>query len=432
MNFRNWFPSCLTNNAITRCRSAASKRTPRCHLAVEVLEDRTVPSALSIADVTVREGPISTGILDPAGAASVGINGIKDITFDNGPNDPHYGDLFVAGSLSHSVARFDWASQSYQPFVAPNSGGLGQPYGIAVGPDGNVYVSDPTQNIIFRYDGSTGAPLPATGQTGAVFVSAASGGLSNPHGIAFGSDGNLYVCSPSPVSQGLPGQILEYQGPTGPSPGASLGVFVNITNGSPLGPDVWAGRQSLRESPRLRHECHWLQSNQRLQRIDRCPIGNGVFVQPASGGLTQPRQIVFDPSGTNMYVAECANGFVNLLPQPLGQVLRYQGPSGQNPGAYVEAYITGGQSGIATPIGLRCDAAGNLYVSDRDTANVTRFAPGSQAAFTVTLSSASTSQVSVNYATANGTATAGTDYVADLRHARFSRRASLRRQSTFP
>ena len=163
MNFRNWFPSCLTNNAITRCRSAASKRTPRCHLAVEVLEDRTVPSALSIADVTVREGPISTGILDPAGAASVGINGIKDITFDNGPNDPHYGDLFVAGlsairwpdsigrrratSRSWRLTAADWRSLTASPSV----------------PMATSTSAIRLRTSIFRYDGSTGAPclLPA-------------------------------------------------------------------------------------------------------------------------------------------------------------------------------------------------------------------------------------------------------------------------------
>jgi hypothetical protein len=41
---------------------------------------------------------------------------------------------------------------------------------------------------------------------------------------------------------------------------------------------------------------------------------------------------------------------------------------------------------------------------------VTRFAPAAQAAFTVSLDSASAGPVSVNYATANGTAAAGTDY----------------------
>jgi hypothetical protein len=86
---------------------------------VESLERCDVPSGLSVTDVTVREGPTATGVLDPSGAASVGINGIRGIAFDNGPNDAHVGDLFVTGYLSHSVARFDWASQTYQPFVAP-------------------------------------------------------------------------------------------------------------------------------------------------------------------------------------------------------------------------------------------------------------------------------------------------------------------------
>jgi hypothetical protein len=195
-------------SSLRLCNRGKARRRFALHRpCIESLEDRVVPTSLSVADVTVREGPTSLGILNPSGAASVGINGIHDIAFDNGPKDPHYGDLFVTGGLSHSVARFDWASQTYQPFVAPNSCGLDQPYGIAIGPDGNVYVSDSTQNIIFRYDGATGAPLPAPGQTGAVFVSAGSGGLSNPRGIAFGSDGNLYVCSPSPTSQGLPGQM---------------------------------------------------------------------------------------------------------------------------------------------------------------------------------------------------------------------------------
>src|SRR5262249_14233741 len=126
---------------------------------------------------------------------------------------------------SHSVARFDWASQTYHPFVAPNSGGLAEAYGIAVGPDGSVYVSDPNQNIVYRYD-STGAPEPAPGQSGAIFVAAGSGGLNVPVGVTFGADGNLYV-----VSNGTD-QVLRYQGPSGASPGAFMDAFVSITGAS--------------------------------------------------------------------------------------------------------------------------------------------------------------------------------------------------------
>jgi hypothetical protein len=379
-------------------REARRRLAPR-RPDLEALEDRLVPSTLFVADVTVREGPTSTGILDPAGAASVGINGIRGITFDTGPTDAHYGDLFVTGYLSDSVARFDWASQTYQPFVPPGSGGLTDPAGIAVGPDGDVYVSDHTQNIVYRYDGATGAPAPANGQPGAVFVSGGSGGLNQTAYITFGPNGNLYVSSSGT------NQVLEYQGPAGSSPGAFIGVFASITNASQpqgltFGPDG-----------NLYVSCNGQAGpNGQINRYDGstgAPIGNGVFVANGSGGLIQPREIVFDPTGANLYVAGTPDV---ISPGPTGQVLHYQGPNGQNPGAYVEDYFPAGQAGISAAIGLARDAAGNLYVSDKFTANVTRIAPSAQAVFTVTLDTASTGPVSVNYATADGTAVVGTDY----------------------
>jgi sugar lactone lactonase YvrE len=245
--------------------------------------------------------------------------------------------------------------------------------------------------------------MPAAGQTGAVFVAAGSGGLSNAREITFGSDGNLYVCSCNT------NQVLEYQGPAAASPGAFVRVFVNITNCS--------APQNLTFGPdgNLYVSCYEgsIPAYGQINRYDGstgAPIGTGVFVPQ----IIQPREIVFDPQGTNMYVVEdlTGNGKVASLPGPMGQVLRYQGPAGQNPGAFVEPYITGGQGNLGIPIGLVRDAAGNLYVSDRDTANVTRFAPSAQASFTVTLDSASASPVSVNYATADGTALAGTDFTA--------------------
>jgi sugar lactone lactonase YvrE len=380
-----------------------------------VLEDRTVPSTLSVADVTVREGPTSLGILDPSGAASVGLNGTRGITFDTRPTDVHYGDLFVAGYISLSVARFDWASQTYQPFVASGSGGLSQADKIAVGPDGNVYVGDNSQNLIFRYDGSTGAPLPAPGQTGAVFVNANSTASSNSDSFAFGPDGNVYLSDYST------NRILEYQGPAGPSPGEYIGVFITINNDVPVvsvnnlafGPDgnLYVFARPSGSAPGQIY---------RYDGTTGAPLPapgqtGAVFVPHGSGGLVNARTIIFDPDGTNMYVTapETGSGFISPGPgETTGQVLRYQGPNGPNPGAYVEAYFTAGQAGLHIVIGIARDTTGNLYVSDRDSANVTRVAPSSQAAFSVTLDTASASQVTVGYGTANGTAVGGTDYTA--------------------
>jgi Calx-beta domain len=387
-----------------------SSRT-RVRLAVEYLEDRSVPAALSVSDVTVREGPTATGILDPAGAAAVGLNSLRTLSFDTNPADAHYGDLFVAGSVSNSVARFDWATQTYQPFVTPGSGGLIQPSRVAIGPDGNVYVNglDQQNNLtqaIFRYDGTTGAPLPAPGRPGAVYVEDdpstltidESGGLGNAswgNGFLFGPDGNLYSGCGKPTSH----QVLRFQGPNGTSPGAFVDVFVNITN-------IASGPNSLVFGPDgALYANGGGVSSDLIDRFDGstgAPIGDGVFVAPRSGGLSNSRQFVIDPLGVYLYVVN----------SNAGQVLRFQGPSASDPGAFVDTYITQGQSGLAFSIGLALDPAGNLYVGERDLNRITRFAPNSQATFTVTLNAPSSSPVSVNYATANGTAVAGTDYTA--------------------
>src|SRR5262249_31361203 len=195
----------------------------------------------------------------------------------------------------------------------------------------------------------------------------------------------------------------------GPSPGAFGGVFATIT--SPVSTITNLGWEAFGPDGNLYVAATTSTGTGQINRYNGAtgaPIGNGVFVAPGSGGLENPRAFFFDPTGTNFYVT--SNVPVSPTLPPTGQVLRYQGPNGQNPGAFAETYISAGQANVQIAIGLVEDASGNLYLSDRDTANVTRFAPAAQATFAVTLDSASTNSVSVNYATADGTAVAGTDY----------------------
>jgi hypothetical protein len=107
-------------------------------------------------------------------------------------------------------------------------------------------------------------------------------------------------------------------------------------------------------------------------------------------------------------------------------VLRYDGGCG----AFVDAVASAGNPATDYTAGFDFDASGNLYVgynqktsagggaptTINDTYKVLRYGPASGAAFTVTFSAASASDVTVDYQTADGTATAGSDYVQQATH----------------
>src|SRR5262249_48676100 len=139
-----------------------------------------------------------------------------------------------------------------------------------------------------------------------------SGGLSNAGGIKFGPDGNLYAVSYAN------GKILRYQGPNGSSPGAFIDAFISISVPHDLifGPDgnlyVAAGDGGGGYV-------------NRYNSSTGAPIGNGTFIPTGSSGYQSARQVVFDSLGNYLYVTRFrANGD--------GEVLRFQGPNGTNPG----------------------------------------------------------------------------------------------------
>jgi hypothetical protein len=104
-------------------------------------------------------------------------------------------------------------------------GGLSDPEGITFGPDGNIYVAN--GDSIVRFNGTTGAFKD-------VFVASGSGGLSGGRDVTFGADGNLYA-----TSSGATGGVLKYNGTTG----AFLSAFVgpgsdlSLPRGLVFGPD---------------------------------------------------------------------------------------------------------------------------------------------------------------------------------------------------
>ncbi|HYV34875.1 MAG TPA: hypothetical protein VE988_04165, partial [Gemmataceae bacterium] len=76
-----------------RRKAGASRANQRTRPWLEALEDRMVPSTLSIADVTVREGPTTLDVLDPAGATALNLDHPRNIVFNDMPGSSHYHDL---------------------------------------------------------------------------------------------------------------------------------------------------------------------------------------------------------------------------------------------------------------------------------------------------------------------------------------------------
>jgi uncharacterized protein (TIGR03118 family) len=156
------------------------------------------------------------------------------------------GNLYINSHLTNSVLRFDGATgdprpapgQSGADFVPLGSGGLLQPSGLVFGPDGHLYVGahDPSagHGAVLRYDETTGDPLPAPGQTGAFFVPIDSGGIANPTALTFGPDGNLYVDSRRNS------RVLRFDGRTGeplPAAGQTDATFVPQGSGGLSAPN---------------------------------------------------------------------------------------------------------------------------------------------------------------------------------------------------
>jgi hypothetical protein len=93
----------------------------------------------------------------------------------------------------------------------------------------------------------------------------------------------------------------------------------------------------------------------------------GEFVASGAGGLAEPEGLTFGPDG-NLYVASLA---FETSDGPRA-VLRFQGPSGSTPGAFIDEFIPPGAGGLETPLGVLFGPDGNgdgnldLYVSNSE------------------------------------------------------------------
>jgi DNA-binding beta-propeller fold protein YncE len=273
------------------------------------------------------------------------------------PNPASY--LLVADWGGDKVLRYDAASGAFvDPFIPRRIGGMNQPYGILFGPhDGHLYVSvgeygGPGQlKGVLRYHSATGAFLGNF---------ARGGKLESPRGIIFGPDGNLYVVDKKVDRPEA--RVARFHGFTG----AYLDDFVpfgsgglNRAAGLVFGPSLQNHRQlDLYVTSGLTRNV--------LRYDGTTGAFLGDFVASGSGGLGYPVALSFGPDG-NLYVAAGA-----LDSNEPAAVFRYQGPSGDTPGAFVDLFVSPGSGGLQFPFGLifgpDCNGDGHpdLYVTNSE------------------------------------------------------------------
>jgi uncharacterized protein (TIGR03118 family) len=276
--------------------------------------------------------------------------------------------MVVGSRATNSILRYDQATGAFiDVFVTPGSGGLSGPGGVAFGPDGNLYVSSNMNNSILRYDGRTGQFIDA-------FVPSGFAGLNKPSALRFGPDGNLYVNSHGPASIPDSSAILRFNGVTGaplPAPGQSGAIFVPAGSG---GLDQASVGLVFDRDGNLYVNSHRTDSVLRFDGVTGEPRpapgqSDADFVPAGSGGLMQPSGLVFGPDG-NLYVSAHDPSAQH------GAVLRYDPTTGaplpapEQDGAFFVPIDSGT---IRNPTALTFGSDGNLYVDSRGNSRVLRF-----------------------------------------------------------
>ena len=245
------------------------------------------------------------------------------------------------------------------------------PAGVAVGPDGTIYVASVGADVLFQVDNSSAAVnrLAGTGQVGYVDGQAVNARFNNPTGVAVGPDGTVYVadagnnCIRQLSRDGSLVSTLAGEGTAGTADGT--GPAARCRNPTGVAVDV-AGTLYVAD-----------QGSNRIRKITPAGVvttlagsGSAGFAdgQGVAAEFASPTGVAVSADGT-VYVADTGNNCIRQISQA-GVVTTLAGS-----GTAGFANGTGTVARFNRPAGIAIDAGGVLYVADNGNNRIRQVTP---------------------------------------------------------
>jgi tripartite motif-containing protein 71 len=262
------------------------------------------------------------------------------------------GTVYVADSGNYRIQRFSatgaflgsWGSWG------TNNGQFKSPSGVAVAPDGTVYVADSGNYRIQRFS-ATGAFLGTWGSSGS-----ADGRFSNPSDVAVAPDGTVYVAD-SYVADSGNYRIQRFN---------ASGTFLGAWGSRYRGDTIWGSTSSVATAPdgtvyvAAQYDLydHY---NHRIQRFSASGTFLGAWGARGSGDgqFARTSDVAVAPDGT-VYVADSGNH----------RIQRFSAD-----GAFLGVWGSGGSGNgqFNYPSGVAVAPDGTVYVADTGNHRIQRF-----------------------------------------------------------
>ncbi len=302
-----------------------------------------------------KEDPYAKGIIEVSSNLVIGSAGAEPGQF-NAPRGIAFaadGSFYVADSRNHRIQHLSldgkvintWGTFADQAAGIAPIGTFNEPWGVAVGPDGSVYVSDTWNHRIQKFT-STGAPIKMWGVFGTAEL---PGALYGPRGITVDANGKVYVADTGNkriVIYDSNGAILSSIGSFGSEAGQfSEPVDVKVdAEGKVYVTDTWNQRVQVLDS---------------MDGINYSSINQWAISGWLSESLDNKPFIAIRPTG-KIYITD-PEGFRVIEFTKDAQFVQLWGQYGTD------------NSTFGLPSGIAVDLEGNVWVSDAGNNRLMRF-----------------------------------------------------------